>query len=252
MQSTTKILHWSQKDDIFRGYIINEYGFKHETPYEIHNEPGKGFFCAYEVCQITQTKKPLPIEPNENLDELIRSVQNFYIKQAQLEEEYFLFHDTLTRIYQPRYLKEFLANQVQIARVYDHSLSLIYIDINNFRDINDHFGMSDGDSAIILLTSIIQNTIGPSDVLGRWGGDEFMVIMPETELSVAESIAKKIKKVANSHIFHSSYSTNVDFHLSISVAACCLQELELKVPDEFLRLAEERMQKAKYEMAKVA
>lgn len=79
-----------------------------------------------------------------------------------------------------------------------HPLTLVLIDVDRFKSINDNFGHSIGDQVLKSLVQTLKNNIRSSDYIARYGGDEFVVILPETDLNKAIQIAKKIRNVVNS------------------------------------------------------
>jgi diguanylate cyclase len=79
-----------------------------------------------------------------------------------------------------------------------NSLILILIDVDRFKGINDNFGHSIGDQVLKSLVQIIKNNVRSSDYISRYGGDEFIIILPETDLNKAIDITKKIRNVVNS------------------------------------------------------
>jgi len=106
--------------------------------------------------------------------------------------------DGLTGLLNRRALTESLSYELDRARRYNSDLSLILCDIDNFKRINDTYGHDGGDKALQTVSETIKRLLRKADIAGRYGGDEFMVILPETALAGAESLAEKIRvSVAN-------------------------------------------------------
>ena len=104
--------------------------------------------------------------------------------------------DGLTGIYS-RSIFDFSIEQEIIKAVrYDKSLSLMLIDIDDFKKINDTYGHQDGDDVIKKLVKIIKRNLRKSDLVARYGGEEFAVIMPETSIQKAFTVAERIRKNA--------------------------------------------------------
>jgi diguanylate cyclase (GGDEF)-like protein len=78
------------------------------------------------------------------------------------------------------------------ARQDDEQFSLMVFDIDNFKQINDEFGHHIGDHALQQLCSIAQHSLRPDDLLGRFGGDEFVILLPKTSMQAAQQIAERI------------------------------------------------------------
>ena len=113
------------------------------------------------------------------------------------------------------------------ARRYDRATSILMIDIDRFKSINDTHGHSGGDAVLKVLVTCLQEGIRPSDILGRLGGEEFAIILAETDLSRAEVAAERIRRdVASLNI--TLETGNTGFTLSIGVAQFMQQETTLK------------------------
>jgi diguanylate cyclase (GGDEF)-like protein len=148
----------------------------------------------------------------------------------------------LTHAYNRRFMEHFLPDEVEKAQNSGFPLSILLLDMDDFKRINDLNGHSVGDTVLAMVSAIIKNLIRPVDKLARYGGDEFVVIMPETNLQEAEIFAEKIKLWIKS--FHFPL-TNYNTHITVSIGAASLEELELKEPDKLLHLADDRLYQAK-------
>ncbi len=105
--------------------------------------------------------------------------------------------DHLTNLANRKKSFEFLANAINQSKRYNHPLSVIMCDIDYFKKINDSFGHNMGDDVLVKVASILQNGIRDTDLLARWGGEEFLIICPETTKGnayiLAEHLRSKIK-----------------------------------------------------------
>lgn len=102
--------------------------------------------------------------------------------------------DSLTGLYNRRYLDHFLAGEVERCRRYKRELSLIMIDLDKFKEYNDTYGHVAGDEALKVISACIKNNCRKSDVVMRYGGDEFAVILSETDAEHARVIAARIRE----------------------------------------------------------
>jgi diguanylate cyclase (GGDEF)-like protein len=100
--------------------------------------------------------------------------------------------DGLTGLYNRRFLEERLAEEMSRSRRYGRNLSLLLLDIDDFKRYNDSFGHLEGDRALQLIAQSIMATVRKVDIVTRYGGEEFLIILPETEKSTARSIAERI------------------------------------------------------------
>lgn len=99
--------------------------------------------------------------------------------------------DDLTGAFNRRHFMELLHREFEIARRHDHDLSLVSIDIDHFKDINDRYGHSQGDAVLQHLVKIISGSLRTGDVLARIGGEEFAVLCPMTNRSGAKILAER-------------------------------------------------------------
>jgi diguanylate cyclase (GGDEF)-like protein len=117
-----------------------------------------------------------------------------------IEEEYhtklftFAATDSLTGLYNRRYIFNELDNQSKIARRNNRVFSLVIIDIDNFKQLNDTYGHLAGDDYLKRLSVVISRSLREQDICGRVGGEEFLIILPETRLEGARNMANRIRE----------------------------------------------------------
>jgi polar amino acid transport system substrate-binding protein len=109
--------------------------------------------------------------------------------------------DKLTSIFNRYKIDMALDEQIEIAKRYKRPLSLIFFDIDHFKRINDRYGHKIGDYVLIEIAKLINGHIRSSDIFGRWGGEEFLIILPETDIEKATLLAKKLRKEIENHKF---------------------------------------------------
>jgi diguanylate cyclase (GGDEF)-like protein len=117
------------------------------------------------------------------------------LKNALEKEKELSRIDFLTRVGNGRYFIELANMEINRARRYEHPLTVAYIDLDNFKTINDRFGHSTGDNLLRLVADTIKNNIRLTDTVVRMGGDEFAILLPETGPELAEAITRKIQKI---------------------------------------------------------
>jgi diguanylate cyclase (GGDEF)-like protein/PAS domain S-box-containing protein len=101
--------------------------------------------------------------------------------------------DELTNVFNRRYLLKEAGIEFERAKRYHLPLSIIMLDLDNLKRINDQFGHITGDTAIQVFSATCQNALRSSDTIGRFGGDEFVVVLPHTEVNRAISIVKRLE-----------------------------------------------------------
>lgn len=100
--------------------------------------------------------------------------------------------DQLTGLFNRHKLNDFLKSEVERARRYGRPLSLIMLDLDDMKTINDTFGHTAGDAVLKLVADAIREHVRRVDLPARFGGDEFLVLLPEAQLSVAAEVAKRV------------------------------------------------------------
>lgn len=101
-------------------------------------------------------------------------------------------YDSLTRAYTRQYLLTLLSEEYDKARIYGRPLSLIMMDLDELKPVNDKYGHHVGDELLKLFASTVNVSIRGNDLFGRFGGDEFLIVLPETALQSARVIADRI------------------------------------------------------------
>jgi diguanylate cyclase (GGDEF)-like protein len=127
--------------------------------------------------------------------------------------------DDLTKLYNYRYLMQFLDAEVKRCLRYKKKVSLLFIDIDGFKRINDAFGHVVGSQALSELGQVFRRILRETDVVGRYGGDEFVIVLPETPLNGAMVIAERIRKKVEDYEFVAQ-SVTVRLTVSLGVANC--------------------------------
>lgn len=140
------------------------------------------------------------------------------ITDQEQELKRLAFIDPLTNCHNRRSFLTRAETEFERSRRYQHSFSILYLDIDHFKIINDSFGHTVGDLAIKQLTEIFLDSIRDSDILGRLGGDEFGIVLQESSLEKAVLIAEKLRLNVEQFVCSGELS-GVKFSISIGVAS---------------------------------
>lgn len=125
--------------------------------------------------------------------------------------------DYLTGAYNRRYILETLSVEFMKSKRYSFNLSCILIDIDNFKSINDTYGHQVGDFTLKTISDLVQETVREVDIFGRYGGEEFLIILPNTKVCDAAIVAEKVrKKIAQLH-FETGNKEAGTFMLTLSL-----------------------------------
>ena len=107
-------------------------------------------------------------------------------------------HDSLTDAYTRRYMKEALQRELSRCLRHNRQMALLLIDIDHFKKINDSLGHQEGDRVLTEFVTSIKALLRGADLLGRFGGEEFVVLLPETTLAVANAVAERVRAAMSS------------------------------------------------------
>lgn len=138
--------------------------------------------------------------------------------------------DGLTGLYNHRYFNELLNHLFDQFRKDGISLSLIMLDLDNFKNYNDTYGHSQGDEILKEISALIRGVIREKDILCRYGGDEFCIILPEAEKEEASKVAGKIRNVIADFNYHGKENMSNN-HLTASIGVSTLNSQMEKYTD---------------------
>ncbi|MDH3514364.1 MAG: GGDEF domain-containing protein, partial [Gammaproteobacteria bacterium] len=140
------------------------------------------------------------------------------LMQHQHKLEDLSARDGLTGLYNRRELERRLHEETQRARRYHRSLSVMMLDVDHFKVVNDNYGHQAGDEVLITVTDLIQLHVRPVDVVCRYGGEELAVILPETDAEGAHTVAERIRATVEESITTTPQGDMVRVTVSIGLA----------------------------------
>jgi len=152
--------------------------------------------------------------------------------------------DGLTGLYNHRYLHEQLAREIRRSDRYRAPLTCLMLDIDDFKKVNDQWGHPFGDAVLAKTAGLIRETVRTTDTVGRYGGEEFLVMMPQTSREAALLLAERIRRTVEAYPF-SLGDGMVHVTLSIGLATYPSLTLGVRNKSALLSAADQALYKAK-------
>ena len=171
---------------------------------------------------------------------LVGSVKAIYKYTKDLE--YYATRDPLTDLYNQRMFWELLGYEVGRAKRHEQQFAVLMLDMDNFKTINDSYGHHFGDAFLQAFGKLLHQAVRPGDLLARYGGDEFAVILPEAGESQAHSVAQRIAEMLDSFTMEAPSGTKIKATTSIGIA---IHPRHGDNPRDLFLIADNMMYKAK-------
>lgn len=155
------------------------------------------------IADITGDPSHMENDPALNLDDLLSTVQCLVsfitVTSKELSDAYQKLafvagHDSLTDLLNRGRIEWVLRHLIEDTNKTHHTFSAIMIDIDSFKHINDTYGHSVGEDVLIRLADIMKSGVRPTDYAGRWGGDEFVILLPDTDIDQSEEVADRMRR----------------------------------------------------------
>ena len=182
-------------------------------------------------------------EVNAAQEQVQHAEQKIELLKSELEQLRELVHtDQMTGAFNRRGLDEIFIREAARADRSDVSLCVVMIDLDNFKQLNDSFGHQFGDSVLMHLVAVTKETLRPSDVISRYGGEEFAVLLPEISLEKAISVIHRLQRNLAKQSLQYSENQSVLITFSAGVAVRDFGEHQNSVIDR----ADQALYKAKH------
>jgi diguanylate cyclase (GGDEF)-like protein len=174
---------------------------------------------------------------------VFRFLEGANVEVSFLEEIHRLaIVDGLTGIHNKSYLLDFLNRELARAQRHERPLSLIIFDLDRFKEINDRLGHWAGDCTLRELVRCLKPSMRKEELFARYGGDEFVLVLPETTLDGAACLADRLRKVIETHPFR--FEDNA-YQVTISVGVAMMEVGASVSAEDLIRRADEKLYQAK-------
>ncbi|MBS3819898.1 GGDEF domain-containing protein [bacterium] len=191
------------------------------------------------ALQIFSHQKETFSQQDLELVEILAGHLREEIKRIRVEEKLKeqAIHDSLTGLNNRRYFDQIIKKELARARRYNHALCFFMIDVDRFKEINDRFSHLTGDRVLYEVAELLIENIRSTDIIVRYGGDEFLIFMPETGREAGQVIGRIRKSVER----WNRKQKLIDFPLSLSIGNAYWEPEEDKGVDQILREADKKM-----------
>ena len=182
---------------------------------------------------------------NEKLSSLLEQLD---MKSREIQQ--IMITDSLTKLYNRHHLATVLEDEIARCQRYGHSLAVMMIDIDEFRSFNENYGRHSGDNMLEITGSVIKENIRKFDRAFRYGGEEFVVVLPETDLTLAFIVAERIRKSFANKMFRvtdkdGKTKEKASRTLSIGLTATFTYQTHIISSEELISQTEEALSLAK-------
>ncbi len=199
-----------------------------------------------------------PLGPNEFIKRIDRALNLRQLKLRCFElahENKQLFElavtDSLTKLVNRRYFNERLVQEFQRVKRFGGLLSLLLIDIDHFKRVNDEYGHLAGDRILMEVARLIREALRSIDLAGRYGGEEFIILLPETPLNGALIVAEKLRSIIDKQSFRAvvgdklPQGIEIPDHITVSIGIAGIPHKDVHQPEDLVNMADTALYIAK-------
>ncbi|NLP44164.1 MAG: GGDEF domain-containing protein [Peptococcaceae bacterium] len=161
-------------------------------------------------------------------------------QRKQLEQ--LAYYDPLTGLPNRRFLEELLKREYSLMQRHGHETVIIILDIDNFKSINDTYGQPVGDDVLRQLADLLRNSVRESDTVSRFGGEEFIILMPKTSLEGGYVFAERLRKIIMEERFTVGSTT---LQITSSFGVSSMRDIYNQTIDDYYSLADKALYLAK-------
>jgi len=172
-----------------------------------HGHDHPGYCIPFTLGGKIQAVVHMLLAPGRDWDEDLKQLAQTYVNTAQsalislhllAEAEKTSMTDSLTGLYNRRSLESLMQREVALAERHSHALSLVMIDMDRFKEVNDSHGHAAGDHMLRSFADCVRMTLRRTDLAFRYGGDEFVIALPQTSVAQAQQVVQKLRQAFSS------------------------------------------------------
>ncbi len=247
-EAAVKIFGYLKKEtegkNIHNLMIPERYRKKHLNGFEKFKATGAGKIIGktVEVAAIRKDGAEIPIELSLSAVKrngkwnAIGMIRDITTRKQQEEKIRLLAEaDSLTNIYNRRMLLHFLEAEINKAKRYSKEFSLIMLDIDHFKTVNDTYGHDVGDYVLKATVNVIKRNIRKADIFARYGGEEFMIVQPETTIERAKVYAEKIRTIIEQNNFDKVKKITISIGVTMFNKNDTIESITKRVDDALYR-----------------
>lgn len=209
--------------------------FKIQMTAILHSDPVHHLLIMQDI---SEQESALLLLRTQN-DELLRRLADIERLKNRIREQ--SIRDPLTNLFNRRFLNEFMERELALARRNQKPLALVMLDLDHFKQLNDQFGHQTGDQVIEMVAKILLRQSRRTDILFRYGGEEFLVILPNTKAAQAQHLAENWRV----HVEQAQISAKHQFvHITVSAGIACYPE-QATTAFNLIQTADEALYQAK-------
>lgn len=162
-------------------------------------------------------------------------ITQHYKKVKELKDE--ASKDTLTKLFNRRKFNDVLEKEIVLSQATSSALSIIFLDIDHFKVVNDTLGHDVGDEVLVEIAQIISLNVRENDFVARWGGEEFIITLQSTDKKQAAALGEKIRQKVEEHTFKSAPNQKISLGVT--------QYIESEAPESFTKRVDNALYQAK-------
>lgn len=168
-----------------------------------------GLFFGLMICVANEVFRRNKIIYVWLLAIIVHAIIWYYLGKIIDRYKQLSYKDSLTGLYNRRYFYEILEMEFKRARRNNISISLLFIDVDNFKKINDTYGHKYGDHVLVKLANTLKKEIRDVDIISRWGGEEFIVLLNDTDIDGSRVVAERLRAAVEKQKFQTDITISI-------------------------------------------